>query len=136
MSAVETLLAVNRPALSLYCPIPVVIEQQQIHAFRSAPTFPDFLFCWNGDEGRGVESLFRVERGDRRFDGNRSVIDVDRSIRGCHRAVIGRSYILAVDDFDLRGASANFSVPRVFRGFPLPRTTIPLPKIFVTLVSR
>jgi hypothetical protein len=39
MSAVETLLAVNRPALSLYYPIPVVIEQQQIHAFRSAPTF-------------------------------------------------------------------------------------------------
>jgi hypothetical protein len=43
MSAAETLLAVNRPALSLYCPIPVVIEQQQIHAFRSVPTFSGFF---------------------------------------------------------------------------------------------
>jgi len=38
MGPVETLFAVTRSALSLYCPIPVVIEQQQIHAFRSGPT--------------------------------------------------------------------------------------------------
>jgi hypothetical protein len=38
MGPVETLFALTRSALSLYCPIPVVIEQQQIHAFRSGPT--------------------------------------------------------------------------------------------------
>jgi hypothetical protein len=77
-----------------------------------------------------------VKRDDRRFDVNPSVVDVDRSIRGCHRAVIADTYIRPVDDFDLNGASANFPVPRVFVGFPLPRTTIPHPKIVVTIVSR
>jgi hypothetical protein len=96
----------------------------------------EFLFCWNGDERRGVDSLFRVERNDCRIDVNRSVIDVNRPVSGCHRAVIVGTYILSVDDFDLGGASANFSASRVFLGFPLPRTTIPLPKIFVTPVSR
>jgi hypothetical protein len=38
MHPVESLFVATRPALSRYCPIPVVIEQQQIHAFRSAPT--------------------------------------------------------------------------------------------------
>jgi hypothetical protein len=136
MGAVETPFAVTRPALSRYCPIPVVIGQQQIHAFRSAPTLRDFLSYGNGDEARGVESLFRVERDDCRNDVNRSVIDVDRSARGCHPAVIGTIYIRSLDGFDLGGAPANFLVPPVFLGFPLPRTTIPLPKIFVTPVSR
>ncbi len=136
MRAVETLFATTRSALSRYCPIPVVIEQQQIHAFRSGPTQSGFLFCWNRDEGRGVDSLFRVERDDCRNDVNRSAIDVDRSGHGCHLAVIGATYILSRDELDLRGALANFSVPRVFLASPLPRTTIPLPKIFATPVSR
>src|SRR5882757_9703292 len=117
MRAVEALFAATRSALSRYCPIPVVIEQQQIHAFRSGPTQSGFLFCWNRDEGRGVDSLFRVERDDCRND-------VNRSGRGCHPAVIGAIYILSRDELDLRGALANFSVPRVFLASPLPRTTI------------
>jgi hypothetical protein len=137
MSAVETLLPVNRPALSLYCPIPVVIEQQQIHAFRSAPTLRKFLICRNRDERRGVESLLCVELDDDyRVEIKSSVIDTDRSVRGCHRAVIGSFYILPRHDFELGRASANFSVPRVFLAFPFPRTTIPHPKIVVTPVSR
>ena len=44
--------------------------------------------------------------------------------------------ILSLDDFDLGGASAKFCSSHVFLAFPLPRPTIPFPKIFVTLVSR
>jgi len=49
---------------------------------------------------------------------------------------MGAIYILSRDDFDLRGALANFSVLRLFLAPPLPRKTIPFPKNFVTLVSR
>jgi hypothetical protein len=136
MSTAETPFVASRPALSRYCPIPVVIEQQQIHAFRSARLSREILFCWNGDEDRGVDSLFRVERDDCGIDVNRSVIDVNRSVLGCHPAVIGTTYILSLDDFDLGGASAKFCSSHVFLAFPLPRPTIPFPKIFVTLVSR
>jgi hypothetical protein len=59
MRAVETLFVVTRPALSRYCPIPVVNEQQQIHAFRSGPTQSGFLFAGTVTRG-GVLRVYFV----------------------------------------------------------------------------
>jgi hypothetical protein len=86
----------------------------------------------------GVErdDRFGVARDDRRIDSNGSVIDVNRSVPGCHRAVSGSTYVHSLHDFDLQGASAKFSVRTFFLAFPLPRPTIPFPKIFVNPVSR
>jgi hypothetical protein len=77
-----------------------------------------------------------LERDNCRIDSNGPVVDVNRLVRGCHRAVSAATYVLSLHDFDLEGASAKFSVRRLFLVFPLPRPTIPFPKIFVNLVSR